>query len=149
MIPLYLYCQLFQQRLLAPITCPSFLDCQLRRLGVMLTFCNIKNVTFGTVIFVKLHSHLKEHVADTVILVKLHSPLKEHVADVVISMLLLGVVHVDRRFTHRLGQTKNYKIGICCFSAKHTALRRRGNNDWLDRNQDNVTEWRDMPTRGI
>ena len=133
MIPLYLYCQLFQQRLLAPITCPSFLDCQLRRLGVMLTFCNIKNVTFGTII-----------------LVKLHSPLKEHVTDVVVSMLLLGVVHVDRRFTHRLGQTKNYKIGICCFSAnyKHTALRRRGKN-WLDRNQDNVTEWRDMPTRGI
>ena len=132
MIPLYLYCQLFQQRLLAPITCPSFLYCQLRRLGVMLTFCNIKNETFGTVIFVKLHS-----------------PLKEHVADVVVSMLLLGVVHVDRRFTHRLGQTKNYKIGICCFSAKHTALRRRGNKDWLDWNQDNVTDWRDMPTRGI
>jgi hypothetical protein len=31
------------------------------------------------------------------------------------------------------GQTKNYKIGICCFSAiKHTVLRRK-NKDWLAR----------------
>jgi hypothetical protein len=29
---------------------------------------------------------------------------------------------VDRGFEPRSGQTKNYKIGICCFSAKHTAL---------------------------
>jgi len=25
----------------------------------------------------------------------------------------------------RSGQTKDYKIGICCFSAKHAALRRK------------------------
>jgi hypothetical protein len=25
----------------------------------------------------------------------------------------------------RSDQTKDYKIGICCFSAKHTALRRK------------------------
>jgi hypothetical protein len=25
----------------------------------------------------------------------------------------------------RSGQTKEYKIGICCFSAKHTALRKK------------------------
>jgi hypothetical protein len=24
-----------------------------------------------------------------------------------------------------LGQTKDYKFGICCFSAKHSALRRK------------------------
>jgi hypothetical protein len=42
-----------------------------------------------------------------------------------------------------LGQTKDYKIGICCFSAKHAALRRKS-KDWLNRNQDNVYEWGDM-----
>ena len=34
----------------------------------------------------------------------------------------------------RSGQTKDYKIGICCFSAKHTSLRRESN-------QDDVFEW--------
>jgi hypothetical protein len=29
---------------------------------------------------------------------------------------------VDRGFKSRLGQTKDYKIGICCFFAKHVAL---------------------------
>jgi hypothetical protein len=29
---------------------------------------------------------------------------------------------VDRGFEPRSGQTKDYKIGICCFSAKHAAL---------------------------
>ena len=30
---------------------------------------------------------------------------------------------VDREFEPRSGQTKDYEIRICCFSAKHTALR--------------------------
>jgi hypothetical protein len=55
---------------------------------------------------------------------------------------------VDRRFELRLGQTKNYKIGICYFSAKHAALRRKI-KDWLARNQNNVSEWIDMSIRGL
>jgi hypothetical protein len=55
---------------------------------------------------------------------------------------------VDRRFELRLDQTKNYKIGICCFSAKHAALRRKI-KDWLARNQNNVSEWSDMSIRGL
>ena len=43
----------------------------------------------------------------------------------------------------RLRQTKNYDIGICCFSAKHAALRRKG-KDWLARNQDKLSKWSDM-----
>jgi hypothetical protein len=31
----------------------------------------------------------------------------------------------------------------CCFSAKHTALRRK-DEDWLAQNQDNVSEWGDI-----
>jgi hypothetical protein len=30
---------------------------------------------------------------------------------------------VDHGFELRFGQTKDYKIGICCFSAQHTAFR--------------------------
>jgi len=30
----------------------------------------------------------------------------------------------DSGFQSRSGQTKDYKVGICCFSAKHAALRR-------------------------
>ena len=43
---------------------------------------------------------------------------------------------VDHGFEPRSGQTKDYKIGMCCFSAKHAAFRRKGKTDWLARNQD-------------
>jgi hypothetical protein len=52
---------------------------------------------------------------------------------------------VDRGFEHRSDQTKDFKIDICCLSAKHAALRRKG-KDWLARNQNNVSEWSDMST---
>ena len=55
---------------------------------------------------------------------------------------------VDRGFEPRSGQTKDYKIGMCCFSAKHAALRRK-NKDWLARNQNNVSEWSDLSTHGL
>ena len=44
-----------------------------------------------------------------------------------ISVLALSVV--DRGFESRSRQIKDYKIGICCFSAKHAALRRK--TGWL------------------
>ena len=37
---------------------------------------------------------------------------------------------------------------ICCFSTKYTVLKSK-NKDWLARNQDNVSEWSDMSTRGL
>jgi hypothetical protein len=55
---------------------------------------------------------------------------------------------VDRGFEPQVGQTKDCKIGICCFSAKHAGLRRKS-KDWLARNQNNVSEWSDMSTRGL
>ena len=55
---------------------------------------------------------------------------------------------VGRRVEPRLGQTKYYKIGICCFSAMHAALRRKS-KDWLARYQDNVSEWDDMSISGL
>ena len=38
---------------------------------------------------------------------------------------VLALIAVDRGFDPRSGQTKDYKIGICCFSVKHSALRRK------------------------
>ena len=55
---------------------------------------------------------------------------------------------VDRGFEPQFCQTKDYKIGICCFSAKHAELRRKS-KDGLPRNQNNVSEWSDMSTNGL
>ena len=54
-----------------------------------------------------------------------------------VSLLALSVV--DRGFEPRSFQTKDYKIGICCFSAKHTALR-SNNKHRLARNRDKVAQ---------
>ena len=61
---------------------------------------------------------------------------------------MLTSIAVDRGFEPRSGQTNDYKIGICCFSAKHAALRRKS-KDWMARNQNNVPEWSDMFPRGL
>ena len=63
-----------------------------------------------------------------------------------VSMLALSAV--DRGFKPQLGQTKDYKIGICFFSTKHAALKRKS-KDWLIQNQNNVYEWSDMSTRRL
>ena len=55
---------------------------------------------------------------------------------------------VDHGIEPQSGQTKDYIIGICCFSAKHAALRRKS-KDWLAQNQNNVSEWSDMSTHGL
>ena len=51
-----------------------------------------------------------------------------HINGVVVSVPASSVV--DRGFDPWLSETKDYNIGICCFSAKHPALRRKG-RDWL------------------
>ena len=63
-----------------------------------------------------------------------------------VSMHALSVV--DRGCEPWSGQTKDYKIGICCFSAKHLALSGK-NKDWLVWNRNNVSEWSDISTRGL
>ena len=50
---------------------------------------------------------------------------------------------IDRGFEPWLGQTKDYKFGICCFSAKHIALRRKS------RLVGSESEWSDMSTHGL
>ena len=55
---------------------------------------------------------------------------------------------VDCGFEPRSGQTKDYEFGICCFSGKHAALRRKS-KDWLARNHDNVSKVGDISIRGL
>ena len=71
--------------------------------------------------------------------------LLNHIGGVMVSVLASTVV--DRGFEFRMGQTKEYNIGMCC-SAKHVTLRRKS-KDWFARNQDNVSEWGDMSIRGL
>jgi hypothetical protein len=68
------------------------------------------------------------------------------IGGVMVSVLALS--EVDHGFKPWLGRSKDFKISICCFSAKHAALRRKS-KDWLAWNQDNVSEWRDMSIRRL
>ena len=46
-----------------------------------------------------------------------------HIGGIMVSVLASS--EVDRGFEPRSGQTKDYKIDICCFSANHASLRRK------------------------
>jgi hypothetical protein len=72
--------------------------------------------------------------------------LVNRIVGVMVSVLASSAV--DHGFGPRSCQTKDYKIGICCFSAKQAALRRKS-KDWLAQNQNNVSEWSDMSIRGL
>jgi len=45
------------------------------------------------------------------------------ISDVMVRVLTLSAV--GHGFGTRTSQTRDYKIGICCFSAKYTALSRK------------------------
>ena len=63
----------------------------------------------------------------------------------------LASSEVDGEFcssTDRFKPKTSYKIGICCFSAKCAALKRK-TKDWMDLNQDNVSEWGNMSIHGV
>ena len=47
-----------------------------------------------------------------------------------------------------VGSNQRLKKWYVCFSANHAAWRRKS-KDWLARNQNNVSEWSDMSTRGL
>ena len=54
----------------------------------------------------------------------LYTPfIVNRIGDVVVSVLTSSAV--DRGFEPQSGQTKDYKIDICCFSTKHAALMRK------------------------
>ena len=80
------------------------------------------------------------------VLTSCDSTLDNHISGILVSGLASSAV--DRGFEPRSCQTREYKIGMCCFSAKHAALR-SNSKDWLARNQNNVSKWSDMSTRGL
>ena len=51
----------------------------------------------------------------------LYLNMRNHIGDVMVNELASSAV--DRGFEPRSVQTKDIKIGICCFFAKHAALR--------------------------
>ena len=63
--------------------------------------------------------------------------IHNHIGGVMVSVLTSSAV--DCGSEPRSGLIKDYKIGICCFSTKHAALKRKG-KDWLAQNQNNVSE---------
>ena len=69
-----------------------------------------------------------------------------YISGIMVSVLASSAV--DHGLDPRSGQVKDYKIGIFCFSAKHTTLRRKS-KEWLAQNQDNHNVWGDMSTRGL
>jgi len=54
-------------------------------------------------------------------------------------VIVLASSAVDRGFVLQSAQTKDYKIGICCFSAKHATLRSKS-KCCLALHQNNVSE---------
>ena len=72
--------------------------------------------------------------------------LIKRISGVMISVIFSSAI--NRGFEPRAGQTKDYAISICCFSAKHAALRRKSKY-WLARNENIVSEWGDMSIRGL
>jgi hypothetical protein len=47
--------------------------------------------------------------------------MENYIGGVIVSVLVSS--SVDRKFKPWSGQSKDYKIGICCFSTKHVVLR--------------------------
>ena len=69
----------------------------------------------------------------------------QNTVDVMVSVLSSSAVGRGFKLKPWSSQTKDYKIGIFCFSTKHVALKRKS-KDWLA-NQNNVSEWCDMSIR--
>ena len=64
------------------------------------------------------------------------------IGGVMVSLFTSSVV--DREFDSRTGQTKDYEIGICCFSAKYTMFRSKSSQK-----QNNVSEWSNVFTHRL
>jgi hypothetical protein len=63
-------------------------------------------------------------------------------------VIVLDCSEVDRGFDSRSDQTKDYEMCFCCFFDNHSALNSQS-NDWMDWNQNDVSEWSDMSTRRL
>jgi hypothetical protein len=85
-------------------------------------------ISFGLIIIILFRNCIFKHQ---------NLPLSNQVGDVMVSVFAYSVVY--RGLKPWSGQTKDYTIGMYCFSAKHAALRSK-TKDWLARNQNNVSK---------
>jgi hypothetical protein len=76
----------------------------------------------------------------------IYRTLHNRIGGVLVSVLAASAE--DHEFLPRSSETKDYKIGIFCFSTKDATLRRKS-KDWLALNQNNVSEWSDMSTHRL
>jgi hypothetical protein len=60
---------------------------------------------------------------------RIHSSLYNHITVVMVTVLAPGAV--DRGLEPRSCQTKDNKIGMCCFSAKYAHSGERATTGWL------------------
>ena len=51
-------------------------------------------------------------------------------------VIVFASIVTDLGFERQASETKDYNIGICCFSAMHAALRSKSKNGWFQ-NQEN------------
>ena len=56
---------------------------------------------------------------------------------------------VGHGFEPQSNQTKDYQTGICYISTKYAAFLTSNRKDGFARNQDNMSVWSDMSTRGM
>ena len=70
-----------------------------------------------------------------------------HISDGTMISLLTSTV-LDRGYNPLSDEIKDHKIGICRFSVKQAALRKKS-KDWLAQNQGNVSGWSNMFTCGL
>lgn len=71
----------------------------------------------------------------------------DHIGGATLSVLTSCVM--GHEFKAWSGQTKNHRIGICCFSDIKYAVLRGKSKYLLAQNQDNVSERSDMFTSGL
>ena len=81
-----------------------------------------------------------------VLLTKLQHINTNHIGGVIASVIASITTH--RGYELRLDQTKDYTIGLFCFSAKHAVFRSKS-QEWLAQNQDNVSEWNYINTHEL
>ena len=78
---------------------------------------------------------------------KVHVQGSQHcIGGVMVSMFASGAV--ARGFKLWASITKDYKIGICWCSAKHTTLNNKG-KEWLAQNQNNESELKTRENTGV
>ena len=92
------------------------------------------------------HNVLVKIVANAPLSLQTHTIFKVQIGGVLVSVLTTSVV--ERGFEFRSGQTKDYTIGICCYSARHAGLTRKSKHE-LARNHDNMSGWGDMSIHGL